>query len=49
MKYFDVQVYNSLTKLLEFDGDVENTFGLTFQVHHEFLDCIFTHDLLVSF
>ena len=35
LKNFDTQLYNSLTKLLEFDGDVESTFYLTFSIDYD--------------
>jgi len=45
LRGFDMQLYTSLTKLLEFDGDVENTFYLTFQIQYEYFGEKLTYNL----
>ncbi|OAE31917.1 hypothetical protein AXG93_4485s1040 [Marchantia polymorpha subsp. ruderalis] len=46
LKDVQPQLFRGLQQLLDFDGDVEGTFCLTFQVEYEFFGEIKTHDLI---
>ncbi|KAG6544026.1 hypothetical protein Mapa_014549 [Marchantia paleacea] len=46
LKDVQPQLFRGLQQLLDYDGDVEGTFCLTFQVEYEFFGEIKTHDLI---